>query len=248
MLRTSFITSLIAVCMFYANSALAVIIISDTEFQNSDWSTIELRDDGANSTGTGAQQAAGGNPGAYRQGQNILGGPSIVRYAHMYGAATYNPSVQGAISSLDWTYDFIALSVTNPTNGAIASNILIEQGGIYYVAGPGLTLSVNPNSIPPLLPIWTTNSANGLSALNFNAVDSSGNPDFSASGGVISFGWLTSNSTGQQPPGRTATWGLDNWAFTINDEDVIKISIPGTLALLLTGFFALFRSIGKGRR
>lgn len=243
MLRSS-CTWLFIVAGFLQVNYVHAALFSDTEFNDGNWTIIEVRDDGSVSTGTGAQKLSGGNLDAYRQGENILGGPTTVRYAHMYSSA-YDPSLSGAIASLDWSYDFIALAATNPTNGAIASNILIEQEGIFYIAGPGLTLPVDPAGPPP---IWTTNSGLDYSASNFTAVDSTGNPDFSATGGIISLGWLTSNSTGQAPPGRIATWGLDNWQFDITPKippPIPEVPVPAAFWLFGT---ALLGFIGVSRR
>ena len=201
-----------------AGQAYAVVIIGDTEFAVADWSVTEVRDDGTNSTQIATQQATGGNPDAFRQGINTMGGVTVIRYGHLFMPTTYDPSVQGAITSLDWTYDFIVLAATNPTFGAVNSTIVLEQGGIFYLVGPALTLEVDPPD-----PMWTTNSNSNLTSANFVKVDGVGeNPDFSASGGSISFGFLINNSTNQSN-GRTTTYGVDNWQFLIRQQSDVPV-------------------------
>jgi hypothetical protein len=71
-----------------------------------------------------------------------------------------------------------------------------------------------------------------ISSANFVEVDGTGdNPDFSASGGPISFAFLISNSTGNVA-GRDTTYGVDNWQFLIRQQS----SVPEPATLLLLGF------------
>lgn len=219
--------------MAAGHGANAAIILNDTQFNNADWSVVEMRDDGNNSTTSASQVLAGGNGGAYRHGVNRMGGPTVVRYAHMFNA-TYDPTADGAVDSIDWSYDATILSATNPSNGAVSTGILLEQNGVYYAAAPFL----NPSITPPMQPVWSSNSGTGLQAVNFFAVDGAGTPDFSLGAAAIRFGFLISNSTGQVL-GRDVTWGIDNWRVRINNRTgtppPVAVAEPSVLALLALG-------------
>ena len=178
----------------------------------------EFGDTNNNGSLTIAKKSTGGNPTDYQQGIHAWG-PGIVRYDHLY-VDTYDPATLGAISSIDFTYDFIVEAVTNPSDGAVATYFLITQGANRWTYSQ-LVNAINPLNDPPS---WETNSASGLDAALFSGID------FSAAGGVITFGYGTANST-DQTAGRTTTWGVDNWRVTINQVPVKGVPEPATLAL-----------------
>jgi hypothetical protein len=202
------------------------IIFQDSDLPVTNWSEVELIDSGNNGSLSVNQVFSGGNSGAYRQGFHDWG-PGLINYAHGYTPQIYNPNVSGAISSLDFSYDFSALRVTNPSNGGIATEFLLEQDSVFYTSSR-IGLRVNPG-------LWVNNSGLGLVSDNFvDVAGSTQKPDFSANGGEISFGFATLNSTGQAS-GRTSTWGVDNWEVTINHQPVPEPSsfISSLLVLAL---------------
>ena len=185
----------------------ATIIFQDSDFPVINWSEVELIDSGNNGSLLVNQVLSGGNSGAYRQGFHDWG-PGFINYAHLYAPKTYKPSVSGAISSLDFFYDFSVLEVTNPSNGAVATKFLIEQDNVFYT-NSYIGQKVSPG-------IWTTNFGLGLVSDDFvDVAGSTRKPDFSINGGEIAFGFATLNSTGMAS-GRTSTWGVDNWKVTIH--------------------------------
>ncbi|NER99067.1 MAG: hypothetical protein F6J86_35475 [Symploca sp. SIO1B1] len=210
------------------------IVFQDSDFPVIDWSEVELIDSGNNGSLLVNQVLSGGNPDTYRQGFHDWG-PGLINYAHLYTPQTYNPSVSGTISSLDFSYDFSVLEVTNPSNGAVATEFLLEQDNVFYT-NSFISQQVNPG-------IWTTNFGFGLVSDDFvDVAGSTQKPDFSINGGEIAFGFATLNLTGIAS-GRTSTWGVDNWKVTINQPNQ---SVPEPSSLI-SCLLVLSLSVGINR-
>jgi hypothetical protein len=106
--------------------------------------------------------------------------------------------------------------------------VLIEQGGMFYIAG-----------VPQVLngAGWQSRDSGLLSASAFGLVtggttDFGQNPDFSSTGGVMRFGVASSNGTFGTPS--TNEGGFDNWVVTISE-----VPEPGTALLLALGAIAV---------
>jgi len=117
-----------------ASPALAAISYFDGTFNNSDWSlTTFTNTGGAGSTTNGTQITVGGNPTDYRFINNLLninGVNSLVLGVHLNVTATYDPSMQGAISSIDYSED--SKNFGTPGGGQ-GTGLAIMQGGNFYV-------------------------------------------------------------------------------------------------------------------
>jgi len=91
------------------------------------------------------------------------------------------------------------------SDGAVGHGFLVFQGGVIYWTDLGAFTYT----------AWQTREVTGLKATDF--VNSAGqHPDFSATAGPITFGYLRSNSnSGNQIP-IELHHGIDNWRVTIH--------------------------------
>jgi hypothetical protein len=208
----------------------------DTTFNNGDWTVIKFLDTtpGAIGSFTAGQVITGGNPGSYRRIEQ-WGENGQVALAHFRDGAVYTPATQGAITSLDFSFDINAPdagSLKPPNPGEF--DILLFQDGNYFTRH---SLSANSTSA------WETISGVGLVDVNFRKVPGPGAPDFSAAGSGIKFGFLTSTNNFGACGVPCDVGGIDNWSVTVHFADAPE---PGCLELGLSGMVLL--GLGTLRR
>jgi hypothetical protein len=191
----------------------ADVVFSDSEFDDSDWELMvwELGDGGSV---VAQRQASGGNPGSYRRVVDTLedapgsGERSRLAGFHVRLGASYNPQVEGAIDWIVYAEDSIMFSGHGQGQGT--GLILLQDGNVYIPGG----LFVNQNQ-------WTTQTLSKLEETDFVRVlpnldlDPTQNPDFSATGSTIEFGFSRTNSTCLGCLGYTIDAGIDNWSVSI---------------------------------
>jgi hypothetical protein len=224
--------------LFTTVQSNAATVFTDDTFNDADWTASIIFQDGQTPSFTATQISSGGNPGAYRQVQHTYGGlvnnGSIV-VGHLMDGATYDPSIDGAVSTIDFSFDLILFD--GGDSRTVAYGGLILQNNSYYSGGYTTTSTV------PTTNVWESNSIEDLFASDFSLVMGAGpaQPDFSSSGSIIQFGYFSGNST--FPATQTTTLsGIDNWSTTINPSIV---PIPPALYLFGTGLLGL---IGMAKR
>lgn len=201
-------------CLLIATARVnADVTISDTEFNNSDWTEqISYNTSPADWTNSVQQYTTGGNPGAFR-GQswtytNVDGAASATfATTDLDTAQSYDPSTQGAIQTLNFSLDnYIADSMGGSTLKAIAIDAAIEQGGNIYAAGYTIPSNVTWGNLT-----WS------LTAANFIPLSSSGPalPDFSASGAPLHFGYYDSLGIGPGFSPYSLFHAVDNFSVNV---------------------------------
>jgi hypothetical protein len=238
-----------------ALSALLVLLpphamaqtVSDSTFLDANWSGTQFVA-GNGGTSTGAQVAAGGNPGSYRNVTDVLnaappGSQTIVLSTHIYTPFTYDPSVSGAIGSLNYAED--AACTAGCFGQGQSTGPALAQGGNLYIlssssviTGPGLA--------------WAPHTLNALTAADFGLVnvtpftlfDNTQHPNFSAGGAPIQFGFFRANGTSLNGGAYTLAAGIDNWQITLGAAPAAAagVGIPavGTIELaVLAGILGL---------
>ncbi len=180
------------------------VTFSDGTFSNSDWSITNVYSTGFVGTPpTGGQVAAGGNPGSYRRVDHLQFTSTLISY-HMREGAVYTPSVQGAVTSMDFEIDVMAIINLNGIN--VAVGLAIEQNGHYYM-GPGTENALGE---------WIRYSVH-IEQQQFTDIPQTGaQPDFSSSGGPIRLGFYCANDNTGVFASRAV--GLDNWYIRIADD------------------------------
>ncbi|WP_244859747.1 PEP-CTERM sorting domain-containing protein [Nitrosospira sp. NRS527] len=228
-------------CMV-SNFASANVTFLDSTFNLSDYSISKYQTDG---TDVKVSQTSSGNPGTALQiDMHVPRTFESVIHATQYIINTtfrYDPSVQGAINSIDASADFRGeifqngTSVPfNPVGGSKGGlQVLINQGGHLYsntlgVAGPPVVLGDSFNSGHSI----------GLKATDFGlltdfstvVVDKTQHPSFT--NGILELGISTGiygkNLFGFPETNAVATF--DNLSFT-----VAAVPEPETYAMLLAG-------------
>lgn len=190
--------------------ARADIVVSDSEFAPSDWTvTVIHATNGAN--GSATQATTGGNPGAFRDLMHTMPSPSGLWLFHRFHASTYDPAVQGAIATLDYSEDQRMLGA-----GVVATRPALLQDGVVYSTPGGIVSGVS----------WVTYSEQGLTHLQFANLVPAGDgmspgtqhPDFSGNGSPIQFGFIRANTHFGPPSPLVLEHGIDSWTFTCFSE------------------------------
>jgi hypothetical protein len=196
-----------------ASSAAAFndVVISDGTFATGDWTHSILWSVPTATLGPMSQQSSGGNPGFYQQGHHeTIGAFATIYDGHLFtGGASYDPSTQGAITSIDIQYDYIDIV---PPTGGTQNGILVSQGGHAYIrpVDSSFWTSWTPHSLLGLLASdsnWSDVSASGVT---------SGHPDYTSAGGPMQFGYYTFNWSLPQGFDIQRTWGIDNLKITVH--------------------------------
>ena len=205
----------------FTGSAAAVppVTFTDANFVDPEWSVVTSSFEVTSitplpgGTAAGAQQNPTGSDAFRAITHNVPPAPSPTTFAavwsaHFRNGATYDPSVQGPIGSIDYAED--AKRIFGSSLGQSAG-IAIRQNGTVFVAQVGTT----PDDV------FTRKEGKALKASGFGVLTAGGfpggaSPDFSAAGGPIEFGFVRGNSTGAGGPGYTLIAAIDNWFVRVN--------------------------------
>ncbi len=206
----------------------SVTIISDGTFNDEDWSIFKVVSVGGTSH-TVQQALTGGNPDTFRSMTHTLPPqpPNVraeIEVTHLYLGGSYDPGLQGAIDHIDYAEDGKMLSLPWPDAHSITFLALVQANRLFlsndFIGFIGNTT-------------WQSDALTNLTANDFTADDGSGDPpDFSASGGVIQFGYTRSNTRTETlppvPPDQDLVYehGLDNWTVTIFSEGAPPSNTP----------------------
>ena len=185
----------------------------DESFANADW-TLTSFTAGTGGTTTGVSSTTNGCPADDRD-VTITVNPSSSVAASVWGihiktSATYNPSISGAIPSLNYSEMTKNLGIV--TGDGQATGPAVHQGSSFYILDPlmitGTSLACTTISYPPLT---STNFCLLSGAPGQATVNCTQHPDFSCNGGPISFGFVRANSTKPNSGGYTTIHTIDNW-------------------------------------
>lgn len=218
---------LVAVIGFVLGLPLAAqgaqVVISDTDFADGDWAATVSYGVG-NISHTEGQSLVDGNPGAFRSMEHRIVNPGHLFVFHQFLPAFYDPSVQGAIASLDYHEDCWFFNRGAPLAEVNVAPALLQDGIIYE--GP---------QYADMFITWGPHDLTGLKAIHFDPADlvSAGNPDFSESGSPIYFGYRRAHSHVYSTEAEYGH-GIDNWSYTVN-----IVPEPSAPASLLAALFVL---------
>lgn len=226
----------------------ATLTIADSTFANSDWTSQSLYDTGFTSVAlSNGQSFSDGNAAPFRSTSYSMVWSGVQTYGSVYAwsfyqGATFTPSSQGAVNTLDYTEDNKRI-FADWSPAAVAANALLRQNGSVYI-GPFYVFGPDQ--------FWQTKSYSGLTASDFIEVNLGGDgqlawnysahPDFSATGSTLEFGYSRSNSYSFTS---SIGHGIDNWAYTLNYTPTAVVPLLPSAWLLGSGLLGL---IGVARR
>jgi hypothetical protein len=231
--------------------AMPAAVISDSVFNNADWTATMVSLGGASSSSfTITQAPAGGNTGPYRSDVHSMSANNPVYTAisifNRYVPVQLDLSGSG-LSSITYSWD---VRLDGGTTSSVAYRLALQQGGnVYHTVGAAQG-AVNGN--------WTANGATFTNASSFclatsgffsgnDTHDCSQNPDFAQGAGNISVGYVIGNSFGGNANGvGNYESGLDN--FQITTVGGVATPEPGSVALGLTGLAMTFLGFRRRQR
>ena len=227
-----------------AGSALAgTTTFTDATFNPADYALGAFKDASVTVNAYG-QTLTDGNPGAGLQGLTSSTGVNLqgVLLTALNDSFVYDPTVSGAITSLDFALD----RFSNPTNGGQGSlvgsyslRLLAVQDGQLYQA----TFVSGPFSQPG--GVWQALAHTGILAGDFSTLDASNFTGSGVAGGLnfggdaITFGFAMRSSGAVDSSGAPSTFDqtsdlrADNFALTINAADAVPE--PESWALMILG-------------
>ena len=226
------------ICVTSISSKAEEVIVCDGEFLVDDWEAIVLQADGG-ASGSYTQELTGGDPDSFRRiVHNVPGGGNFLVVFHRFDAFIYTPSVDGPISTIDYSESRRNLSGM----GEVTSALALQQDGVVYVSFLQ-NLSADQNwSTGELFDITSADFGNYV----FNNLVGQNSPDFSATGGEIKFGFARGNSS--LSSGYIRTNGIDNWSLTIHRENPLvlgDVNLDGEVNLLDIAPFVELLAVGN---
>jgi 3',5'-cyclic AMP phosphodiesterase CpdA len=210
MMKQAALGFLTLVAFHFGASPASAAVISDSVFNDSDWTHSILWSVGTVTLGPCGQVLTGGNPNEHQQGHHTTQDQfSGIYDGHLFvGGGTYDPGTDGPIATLDVSYDYRDVAGAFTTQ----NGLMIVQGirtFLYFVDSAGPHPTWTSLSVTGITDIWNPAwvEVTGGVIINFTT------PDFSISGLPMTFGYYTFNQfTADQ------TWGIDNFNVTIHSE------------------------------
>lgn len=178
---------------------VGTVSFCDGTFSFSDWEIFE-------------EFAAGGGTHSYPQGTYEFieftlpitgsGDPSSINVRYRYLNGGYDPSADGAIDHINLSMDRV---IFPKSPSAVGHGFVLVQDDIPYFTDLGNFTNTE----------WETVTLTNLGTSDFSTANGASNPDFSASGSAMSFGFLRSNTNSGQGAIIETAHAIDNWCVTI---------------------------------
>lgn len=217
-----------------ATNSFGMVVFEDMEMGDGNW-TVSTRT-GPNTLpviASASQTASGGNSGAFRETTHSVSavGPGFAFgwFWHLNTSQTYDPSA-GAILSLDHLSQHQKIGASS-SQGTTTYVVVEQDGNIYFSSVNQVTNSS----------LWSSFNHPGLTAANFSLLKVDGSetdealhPDFSETGGQLSFGVGFSNTPNSET--FAINHGIDNWSVTLDTVPEPSTFFLGGLTLLCATF------------
>jgi hypothetical protein len=221
------LTLLVVLSMSTVSAQAGTIVFGDGDFDDTDW-TIELFNFHTGGTASAGQVATGGNLDNFRRADHTTNAATdpadnAAIYAfHGYTLGVIDPSVDGAIASVDFFWDVRAVEGAGQFSGPA-----LRQGDRFYVSAGLLELIGSDPQWRTVERLNVVESSFGL-IRDILEIDPASDPDFSASGEPVTFGFFSALAGGLGGPGVTSSAGYDNWRVEIE-----TVPEPGAATLMV---------------
>jgi hypothetical protein len=189
-------------------------VIADSEFRDSDWEAEAVSTPGAVFEWPIVRETSGGlGNSPYRNMTHSIENATncdvscTLAVFHKSVAATYNPSEQGAINYIDYT-EAQRILIPSFEGGAVGWGFAVMQNGRRYNLFREVSEFTNLN--------WETNGFCNLTEGDFGPPGNQ--PDFSAAGAEITFGYIRSNTNTSDTSTSTSVHGIDDFKVVIVGE------------------------------
>lgn len=205
-----------------AVSSMPALVYQDGDFADGRWQVTSFPEQVAGSPWNSVSRvASGGNPGAYQSVDFALQGlpAQQLRVYQIFMGQEYDPSIQGAVYLLNFSVD--CSGPTSVTGGVDRNGVrpAIQQANRLYYGPPMDHYTACAASS------WQHAATLDRGASGFTREDYPDycqevvacQPDFSATGSPMRFGFVTSLATGKDgdTSGANYSEGVDNWRVTI---------------------------------
>lgn len=187
----------------------ADVTINDGTFNPLHWQHDILWSRPSAVLGPVTQQPTGGNPTFHQRGSHETVGVNATIYTgHFLNFQPYNPAGCWSIREVDVSFDWLDLG-----GGAVVKGLVAKQGNNVYIhpidaTGPHTT--------------WRALTRNAIrqSSAGWQRVDpvfglTSGRPDYSSAGGLLTFGYYTFSNSGASGMLIERQWGIDNFRVIV---------------------------------
>jgi hypothetical protein len=236
----------------------AAVIFQDSDFVASDWTSTKYADATANQGASFVTTtiASGGAPGSYRQVLLTFPAGGSMRVAHLRSGSNgfkWNPSTQGAFTTIDYSFNLIMTNYFNPVptpapsqQAAVGYTLLLHQADYYYTA-PIVAVRTSDNK--QWIAIADTLQASQFLRINpTTGIGMPGfHPNFSATGGEIIFGYDNVTSHGSTGVLKATESGIDNYKIRLGDNAPPPAVPEPSTAILSLGLLS-FAGLNSIRR
>src|SRR5947209_6549079 len=142
------------------------VILQDPGFASPGWQQLPTVVRGGGGSSTVTKSASGGNPGGFYQVDMTLNdgsrsNPSTVANVFINSNASYNPGVNGAITSIDYSEDDITFGVASQSQ---SGGPALRQNGKLFVL---------PNWSGPVTNTWKTQTKSGIRPADLSQLNGS---------------------------------------------------------------------------